>query len=96
MIFVAVGASCRRNNKICCYALQHCYHLLDYFQDKKGDAVLISKCKKNQTFWAFDYLSSFVDSMLISILVDSIDSKLTGNENEYVPSANYQVIYSTK
>lgn len=46
MVFFTVDASCCGNNKIGCYALQHCYHLLDYFQDKKGDAVLISEYKK--------------------------------------------------
>lgn len=95
MVFFTVDALCCGNNKIC-YAVQHRYHLLDYFQDKKDDAVLISEYKKNQTFRAFDYLSSFVDSMLILILVDTIASKLTGNENEYVPSTNYQLIHSTK
>lgn len=36
--------------KICCYAVQHRYHLLDYFQDKKDDAVLISGYKKIKHF----------------------------------------------
>lgn len=58
--------------------------------------LLISEYKKNQTFWSFDYLSSFVDSMLILILVDTIGCKSTGNENEFVPSANYQLRDSTK
>lgn len=43
MAFFTVDASCCENNKICCSALQHHYNLLDYFQDKKGDVMLISE-----------------------------------------------------
>lgn len=52
MVFFTVDASCCGNNKIC-YAVQHRYHLLDYFQDKKDDAVLISEYKKKSNILSF-------------------------------------------
>lgn len=90
MVFFTVDASCCENNKICWFALQHHYQLLDYFQDKKGGRGIIAEYEKKKSNILSFGLFIIICSFCANIYFGRFDSELTGEENEralYKPAA---------